>query len=63
MAGKTRKERIVSLKRELEKERKVIAASRDRLRELMDDYTNLLVSCEAADEYLDAAIESLSEFA
>lgn len=47
----------------LEKHRAAIGRERDALRKVVEDYNDLLESCERANEALDDAIQTLSQLA
>lgn len=46
----------------LTKLRKSMAADRDAMREVVDEYESILDSCDRACDGLDVAIEALSEY-
>ena len=49
--------------KQLEKRRAAIGVERDKLRKLVGEYTDLIDSCERADENISSAIDALSELA
>lgn len=52
---------LKAIRAQLKKEQKAIAASRDRLRDLVSEYEDVLDDLEQAKESIDLAIDYLSE--
>ena len=52
---------FAALKKRLQKEQRIIAEARDRLRDIYEDAAHLHESCEAAHDDIESAIDHLSE--
>ena len=52
-----------TMRSNLEKHRDKIAKDRDELRDLLEEWTAIVDTCDRAIEYIECAVESLSEYA
>lgn len=57
------KQEISNLVAKLEVRRKAIGVERDKLRDIISEYEELIDSCDRAEEHIECAVEALSEFA
>lgn len=57
-----RKAQVSSLIRQIERQKKIIADARDKLRDLEEEISAIVEDCDEAEEALSQAVDALSKY-